>query len=294
MVDKKNIAEKLLCVDFSLLKSLKAENYALEIIKMVVKKIPSLLKITDTGHTVKLSFHNRRKPMKKNICLTALIIGVVIITSPFIVQADGRGPGGGGGGPHGGGGPAGGGGGGGPHWGGGPAGGGGGGGPHWGGGHAGGGGGGGPHGGGGAYWRGGPHRGGGPYWVGGPYWGWDGPYWGWNGGYFVIDTRPSFIVLPGYGFSVSVGTPYDIIYYDKIYYICNNNYWYSSPDYHGPWVVIEAEKLPDIIRKYRIDDIRKARDIEYQDKGNKDSNGHHNDINGSKQINDNYRDTHSK
>ena len=249
MVDKKNIAEKLLCVDFSLLKSLKAENYALEIIKMVVKKIPSLLKITDTGHTVKLSFHNRRKPMKKNICLTALIIGVVIITSPFIVQADGRGPGGGGGG---------------------------------------------PHGGGGAYWRGGPHRGGGPYWVGGPYWGWDGPYWGWNGGYFVIDTRPSFIVLPGYGFSVSVGTPYDIIYYDKIYYICNNNYWYSSPDYHGPWVVIEAEKLPDIIRKYRIDDIRKARDIEYQDKGNKDSNGHHNDINGSKQINDNYRDTHSK
>ena len=68
------------------------------------------------------------------------------------------------------------------------------------------------------------------------YRGWgSGPHWEWNGGYFIIDIRPSFIVLSDYGFSVSVGNPYDIIYYDNLYYTYVNNYWYSSPAYR--WYV---------------------------------------------------------
>ena len=126
------------------------------------------------------------------------------------------------------------------------------------------------------------------YWGGGPYWGWRGsywgrgnPYWGWNGGYLVIDARPSFVVLPGYGFSVSVGTPYDMIYYDNLYYTWNNNCWYSSPAYRGPWVVIHENDLPDVIRKYSVDDIRKARDNESPNNNSKDQLGHHGDINSS-------------
>ena len=141
----------------------------------------------------------------------------------------------------------------------------------------------------------------GPYWGwrssywewGDPYWGWRGPYWRWNGGYLVIDTRPSFIVLPGYGFSVSVGTPYDMIYYDNLYYIYNNKSWYSSPACRGPWVIIQEDNIPDIIRKHNIDDIRKARDLELQTDGNQDNRGHHSDVNSSKNLNDTHLESRS-
>lgn len=136
--------------------------------------------------------------------------------------------------------------------------------------------------------------GGGPYWGWrGSYWGWGNPYWGWSGGYLVIDTRPSFIVLPGYGFSVSIGTPYDMIYYDNLYYTYHNNYWYSSPAYRGPWVVIHENDLPDLIRKHSFDDIRKARDSQSPNNGNQDNTEHHGDIDGSKNLNDTHRDSRS-
>ncbi len=141
----------------------------------------------------------------------------------------------------------------------------------------------------------------GPYWGwrssywewGDPYWGWRGPYWRWNGGYLVIDTRPSFIVLPGYGFSVSVGTPYDMIYYDNHFYAYNNNYWYYSPAYNGPWVVIHENDLPDIIRKHSFDDIRKTRDIESSKNANQGNKGHHGDENSSNNQSDMHRDARS-
>ncbi len=126
-----------------------------------------------------------------------------------------------------------------------------------------------------------------------PYLGWERPYWGWNGGYLVIDTPPSFIVLPEYGFSVSIGTPYEIIYYDNLYYIYNNNDWYSSSFYRGPWVVIQESNLPDIIRKHRIEDIRKSRDVEFRNNAHLDNRNHHGDINSSKNLNDNHSDSRS-
>ncbi len=144
-------------------------------------------------------------------------------------------------------------------------------------------------------WGGGPHWGfRGPYfgWAR-PYWGWGVPYWGWNGGYLVIDTRPSFIVLTGYGFSVSVGTPVDMIYYDNLYYTYNNNSWYSSTAYRGPWVVIHENDLPDIIKKHSIDDIRKARDNDSPNNAVQDKQGHHGDINDSRNLNDSPRGTPS-
>jgi hypothetical protein len=35
----------------------------------------------------------------------------------------------------------------------------------------------------------------------------------------VISSRPNFICLPDQGFSISVGSPYDIISYDNRYYL---------------------------------------------------------------------------
>ncbi|MEI8033149.1 MAG: hypothetical protein WCH05_07390 [Chlorobiaceae bacterium] len=92
-------------------------------------------------------------------------------------------------------------------------------------------------------------------------WGW--PYGGRGGGIsFVIDTRPNFVVLPSYGFSVAVGSPYDMLYYDNLYYIYNNAVWYRSSYYSGPWVVVREESLPETIRRERIEDIRRRRDTE--------------------------------
>jgi hypothetical protein len=115
--------------------------------------------------------------------------------------------------------------------------------------------------------------GGGPYWgLRDPYWRWEeDPYWRLNGGYLVIESRPTFIFLPSYGFSVSIGTPYDIFYFDHYYYLYGKNYCYSSPFYQGPWDVIDENDLPDIIKKHRIDDIRKVRDLEYRNRENRNN-----------------------
>jgi len=80
----------------------------------------------------------------------------------------------------------------------------------------------------------------------------------------VISSRPNFIDLPDQGFSISVGSPYDIISYDNRYYLYQNGGWYRSSDYRGPWVNIEERRLPDRIRRHRIEDIRRYRDVEYR------------------------------
>ena len=84
----------------------------------------------------------------------------------------------------------------------------------------------------------------------------------------VIGSQPNFIDLPDQGFSVSVGSPYDIINYDNRYYIYQDGSWYNSRDYRGPWVVIQENNLPDRIRKHRPADIRRYRDTESRRRGN--------------------------
>ena len=81
---------------------------------------------------------------------------------------------------------------------------------------------------------------------------------------FIINSPPSFIYLRTQGFSVSVGSPYDIVYYGNRYYIFNNGHWYRSYYYRGPWLLILDTGLPYQIRRYRWDDIRRYRDIEYR------------------------------
>ena len=81
---------------------------------------------------------------------------------------------------------------------------------------------------------------------------------------FVIDSAPSFIYLRAQGFSISVGNPYDIVYYGNYYYIYHNACWYRSSNYHGPWILILNNRLPYQIRRHRWEDIRRYRDIEYR------------------------------
>ena len=81
---------------------------------------------------------------------------------------------------------------------------------------------------------------------------------------FVINSEPKFIYLRDQGFSVSIGTSYDMVNYGNNYYINYNSQWYRSSHYDGPWTLIANKKLPVQIRRYRLDDIRMFRDIEYR------------------------------
>lgn len=95
----------------------------------------------------------------------------------------------------------------------------------------------------------------------------------------VIGSQPNFIDLPDQGFSVSVGSPYDIVRYDDRYYVYQDGSWYNSRDYRGPWVIIQQNRLPDRIRRHRPEDIRRYRDTESQRRGNFNNQNQHNDGN---------------
>ena len=85
---------------------------------------------------------------------------------------------------------------------------------------------------------------------------------------FVIDRRPDFINLPDQGFSISIGSPYDIINDGNQYYVFQDGVWYRASDYRGPWIVVRENSLPPRIRSNRWDDIRRSRDNESRRRGN--------------------------
>ncbi len=80
---------------------------------------------------------------------------------------------------------------------------------------------------------------------------------------FVIDSRPDFIYLPERGFHVSVGGPYDVIYYGDRYYLYRGGSWYLSRNYRGPWILVMDYDLPYRLRRHRTD-IWRYRDMEYR------------------------------
>ncbi len=75
---------------------------------------------------------------------------------------------------------------------------------------------------------------------------------------------PLFITPPGLGFYVGVGVPYDIAFAYDNFYLYYGNSWYRAPSYKGPWTIVQYDGLPPIIRKQRIESIRKYRDMEYR------------------------------
>lgn len=79
----------------------------------------------------------------------------------------------------------------------------------------------------------------------------------------VIQEPPEFIMPPELGFYVAVGIPYDLFFFNNVYYFCSGNIWYSSPYYNGPWTRRYYTDIPYVLGRYPFDRIRHHRDNYY-------------------------------
>jgi hypothetical protein len=81
----------------------------------------------------------------------------------------------------------------------------------------------------------------------------------------VFRAPPSFIYSSYLGFYVAVETPYDAVYLDGHYYLWSKGFWYSAPYYNGPWVVVQARRVPPPLHRFGWKEIRRYRDSEYRE-----------------------------
>lgn len=80
-----------------------------------------------------------------------------------------------------------------------------------------------------------------------------------NAGY-----APDLLFIPQLGFYVSVGLPYDLLFFNNFYYVYHSGYWYHSRYYRGPWAVVKHNRLPYVIRQHRWHKIRDYCNREYR------------------------------
>jgi len=79
-----------------------------------------------------------------------------------------------------------------------------------------------------------------------------------------IDESPQFIYSPALRMYVAVGVPYDLVYTGTDYFYFYNGLWYRGLYYNGPWVPATRRYFPPVLLRYRIDYIRRYRDVEFR------------------------------
>lgn len=80
----------------------------------------------------------------------------------------------------------------------------------------------------------------------------------------VFDEPPRFIFSPSLDMYVAVGVPYDIIYTGSDYLYFSGGRWYRGPHYDGPWAYVPYRSYPPVLRRYRVERIRRFRDREFE------------------------------
>ena len=77
-------------------------------------------------------------------------------------------------------------------------------------------------------------------------------------------TPPQFVFVPELGYYVAVGTPYDIAYIGHDYFMYSNGFWYRTPYYGGPLMVIDRRAWPQLLARHSFRDFRRFRDAEFR------------------------------
>lgn len=78
-----------------------------------------------------------------------------------------------------------------------------------------------------------------------------------------MDAPPDFVEPPELGFYVAVGVPFDLFFFNNVYYLYRDNYWYSSYYYNGPWRGVSSNHVPYALHRYPFDRIHHYRDNYY-------------------------------
>ncbi len=74
---------------------------------------------------------------------------------------------------------------------------------------------------------------------------------------------PDFVEPPELGFYVAVGVPFDLFFFNNVYYLYRDNCWYSSYYYNGPWRGLSYNHVPYALHRYPFDRIHHYRDNYY-------------------------------
>ena len=79
-----------------------------------------------------------------------------------------------------------------------------------------------------------------------------------------LDEAPQFVYAPALNTYVAVGVPYDLVYTGSGYLYFYGGHWFRGPYYNGPWVFAARRSVPPALLRYRIDQIRQYRDVEFR------------------------------
>ena len=79
-----------------------------------------------------------------------------------------------------------------------------------------------------------------------------------------VQEAPQFIYSPPLNMYVAVGVPYDLMYNGSEFFYFYAGRWYRGPYYNGPWAPLRRAYYPSAFVRYRIDNIRHYRDVEYR------------------------------
>lgn len=60
----------------------------------------------------------------------------------------------------------------------------------------------------------------------------------------VFVERPAYAIVPGTSVYVIENSGYDIFQYGDYYYLSSGGYWYRARSYGGPFLVVDARRVP--------------------------------------------------
>jgi len=74
-----------------------------------------------------------------------------------------------------------------------------------------------------------------------------------------VERAPDMVFMGNTGVYMAMGIPYDLFFYNNVYYYFHNGGWYRSAYYRGPWSYEDPRRLPPGLYGRRIEDLREFR-----------------------------------
>ncbi len=111
-----------------------------------------------------------------------------------------------------------------------------------------------------------------------------------------VDEAPQFVYSPALNLYVAVGVPYDLVYTGSGYLYFYGGHWYRGPYYNGPWIPATRRYFPPVLHRYRIEQIRYYRDVEFRryehDRAHYDRHIHRPEYRSGKRKPEHHREDH--